>query len=263
MNDLLKKLNTLVNATINDLTPSLPRFERTPDLDRRVKELRERINAALEHEDELQAAAQALRAEVARLDALADEALAKGQDAEARHLMQQLQRAEQRLSFAESDLRMHQRSAEELIQNVNMLEAAVADKKHSDQTAAASNTAASPAPAEEEEPLSPAEAYAKPPRDAAHQQAALTENAIEKISTLIKDAQDRTRERINALGDLLQTRDETPIMRPPDLTTTAPPESTPAADDPAFTVSDIPNRPKKTDDDDELAQRLRRLSKPE
>ncbi|HEX2623323.1 MAG TPA: hypothetical protein VHL11_24350 [Phototrophicaceae bacterium] len=299
MNDLLKKLNTLVSAKLNDITPNLPRFERTPDMDRQVNELRQRINEALEHEDQLQATAQALRAEVARLDALADEALAQGQEAEARHLLEQMKRAEQRLSFAESDLKLHQRSAEELIQRVNMLEATVADVKHARQEAAKQEQTQprTPDESDETEPLNPAEAYAKPARDAAQQQAALTGAAVERISTLIKDTQERTREKINQLGRMLNMpdveprADPTPAMRPADVTkpmrgtkpdevnsgtgdsaSVSNPADTPASplpkvrpvldpDDPR--LDNVMPRPKKPDDDDELAQRVRRLSKPE
>ena len=64
MYDLLKKLNTLVSAQVNDiasdLASRLPNIERKPDLDRQVAELRQRVAAALEHEDRLRAQVNAL-----------------------------------------------------------------------------------------------------------------------------------------------------------------------------------------------------------
>lgn len=285
MNDLLKKLNTLVSATVHEVAPSLPRLERTPDLDRQVRELRERINAALEHEDKLQGAARDLRDEVARLDSLVDAAVAQGREADARYLLEQMKRAEQRLSFAEADLRAHQRAAEELIRNVNNLEAAVADKKHGEQqsrqgsTPAASTTPTSPReparhePATEEPYRNPAEAYAKPVREAGEQQVAASESAVERISGMIRDAQDRTRERIAMLGELLTSADATqgtiPAARPTPQPAAG--EQPGTAAPPTGEMSNIMPRPKPPakpepkpdDDDDDLAQRLRRLSKPE
>ena len=73
MYDLLKKLNTLVSAQVNDLASDLasrlPNIERKPDLDRQVAELRQRVAAALEHEDRLRAQVNALQQEIAGLDA--------------------------------------------------------------------------------------------------------------------------------------------------------------------------------------------------
>ena len=127
MNDLLSKLNTLARAKLSDALPQLPRFERAPDLQRQVTDLRKRINDALDHEDQLQAQVNALRDEAAQLDIDADHALSQGRDDEARRILEQLKRTEQRLSIAESDLKLHQRDAAELILKVNQLEAAVAD----------------------------------------------------------------------------------------------------------------------------------------
>lgn len=181
MNDLLKKLNTLVKAGLNDLTPSLPKIERKPpDLDRQVTELRERINAALEHEDRLQATADTLRAEVERLDAEADKALANGQEALARHILEQMQRAQQRLTIAESELSAHQRAAYDLIQRVNLLEATVADSK-----------------AEQQAPAQP------PPTDTSADQA---ESGIQRISGILRQTQERARERINTMNDIINNR---------------------------------------------------------
>jgi phage shock protein A len=254
MNDLLKKLNTLARAKLSDLTPNLPSFERSPNLERQVNELRQRINEALAHEDQLQAMAQGLRDEVARLDALADDAVAQGRDADARYLLEQLKRAEQRLSFAEADLRAHQRSAEELIRNVNMLEASVADVKATQQNPPAPAPASTqPSTAQTsstpEESQSPAERYAAPAREKAQEQAEKTQTAVERVSGMLREAQDKTQAKIEALGEMLNAG----------VGKTEPGTAPEAMSDNSVMMP----RPKKTDEDDDLAQRLRRLSKPE
>ena len=144
MSDLFKKLNTLVKASVHD-------FLRRPDIGRRlsldragsgkdhaaeIKTMRQRINEALDYEDELQQRAQVLQNEVDRLDTEADEAVTEGDHAQARHLIDQLQRCQHRLSMAESDLREHRTVTQELIRHVNTLEAAVADMEQEDQAEA-------------------------------------------------------------------------------------------------------------------------------
>lgn len=217
MNDLLKKLNTLVKASLNDLSPALPKPDRkAPDLDRQVDDLRTRINAALEHEDRLQAMANDLRAEVNRLDREADAAVSQGQDALARHILQQMERAQQRLTIAEAELRAHQQAAFELIQRVNLLEATIADNKAASQP---------PAPA----------AQADPAPDA----------RLERIAGMLSQAQERARERIDTMNDMMQQRQTTA----PDSAAASPPVT------PSPPTADIPA-------DDEMARRLSRLSKP-
>ena len=139
MYDLLKKLNTLVSAQVNDLASDLasrlPNIERKPDLDRQVAELRQRVAAALEHEDRLRAQVNALQQEIAGLDARIDAAIQAGHEASARSLLEEVQRLQKRLGLAEADLRQHQTAAADLIIRVNELESAVGDLK-SDRKAA-------------------------------------------------------------------------------------------------------------------------------
>lgn len=147
MYDLLKKLNTLVSAQVNDLASDLasrlPTIERRPDLDRQVAELRQRVAAALEHEDQLRAQVNALQREIAGLDARIDAAIQAGRETSARDLLEEVQRLQKRLGLAESDLRQHQASAADLIIRVNELEAAVGDLKSDHKPAPA---AAAPSP---------------------------------------------------------------------------------------------------------------------
>jgi phage shock protein A len=138
MNDLFKKLNTLVKASLNDaLGDSRSSGERRrlsperlgKDIDREVAMLRQKINDALAYEDELMARVNTLQAEVAKWDEQADQAVASGDDAGARYAIDQMNRAQQRQAMAESDLNEHRLVTQELISRVNTLDAAVADAR--------------------------------------------------------------------------------------------------------------------------------------
>jgi phage shock protein A len=141
MSDLFKKLNVLVKAGISDLLSNEPNSDRPrrlrpeqlgKDIDKEVTMLRQRINEALAYEDELQSKVRALNDEVARWDGQADEAVGTGNDSAARHAVNQMQGAQKRLAMAESDLHEHRVVTQELIQRVNMLEAAVADARRAE-----------------------------------------------------------------------------------------------------------------------------------
>src|SRR5690606_21283139 len=110
-----------------------------PDLDRQVTELRQRVAAALEHEDRLRAQVNGLQQEIAGLDARIDAAIQAGHESSARSLLEEVQRLQKRLGLAEADLRQHQTAAADLIIRVNELESAVGDLK-SDQRPAATES---------------------------------------------------------------------------------------------------------------------------
>ena len=137
MSDLFKKLNLLVKSSINDvLGDELPR-RREPsrgrlgkNLDKEVAHLRERINDAIAHENTLQERVESFTRDIAALDAQADEAVKAGNEAQARHIIAQLQRTQQRLTIAESDLREHQLVTQDLIQRVNLLDSVVSEARH-------------------------------------------------------------------------------------------------------------------------------------
>jgi hypothetical protein len=146
MYDLLRKLNTLVSAQVNDLTSRLPNLERKPDLDRQVSELRTRVTEALSHEDALRRQVEAVGDEISGLNAKIDEAIIAGREAEARQLLDHLGLLEKRLGFAAADLQAHQRAAADLILRVNELEAAVGDLSASAPTPTSTTAAAQPRP---------------------------------------------------------------------------------------------------------------------
>ncbi len=139
MNDLFKKLNVLVKSSLHDLLgdDSSGRNRSILSLDKlgkgiddEIANLRERINEALNYEDELTARVQTLQAEVADWDQQADDAVRAGNDEKGRYAVSHMQLAQQRLAMAEADLVDHQRVTQELILRVNELEAAVADARH-------------------------------------------------------------------------------------------------------------------------------------
>ncbi len=130
MTDLFKKLNVLLRASISDLA-SLDRdiLSTSPSIgkrfDRDLKELHKRIDEAYAYEDELNARISLLERDVGRLQDEADEKLGVHQVDAARRLTEQGQRAKQRLSMAQADLREHKQLTQELVLRVSELEHAV------------------------------------------------------------------------------------------------------------------------------------------
>jgi phage shock protein A len=180
MNNLFKKINTLVNATINDILGDESSREKSlnpahlgKDIDREVGALRQKVNDALDHETKLQQQLVSLNDEMARWDRQADEAVEKGNDAAARYAITQMQAAERRHTMTESDLNEHRLVTQELIQKVNMLEAAVADarQRETPQTPPTEDTERSP---------------------------------IRAMSDVLRD----TREKIAQMGDLISAKEE-------------------------------------------------------
>lgn len=140
MDSLFKKLNVLIKSSIHDIvgddpsrrTASPPRLGK--DIDREIAALRQRVNDAAAYEDELKTRIRTLEDEVARLDMQADEAVEAQREEQARYLIEQMQRAQQRLTMARADLREHQLVAQELLQRVNTLEAYVAEARRQQQS---------------------------------------------------------------------------------------------------------------------------------
>ncbi len=142
MNDLFKKLNVLIKANLNDIgenaVPHIRLGGRNVDGD--IQTLRERINDAVQYEDQIKANVRQLQDEAARWDQQADEAVVRDDDVNARYAIEHLQRAQQRVAMAEADLREHQRVTQELITRVNELDAAAADARRERTTAETSTT---------------------------------------------------------------------------------------------------------------------------
>ncbi len=150
MEDLLKKLNVLVKATLNDaltgdsrrnklVTPGGDKPSAIQEGNQQITQLRQRIKETLAFEDELQKQIQLLQSQIADWDDQADTAVKDGDDAKAHYAVEQMQRVQERLAMAHSDLAAHERVTQELIYHVNTLEAAVdvATQKQADEATSA------------------------------------------------------------------------------------------------------------------------------
>ena len=138
MPSLFDKINTLVNAQVNDLLDKNPRSplariklnaddaEKNPL--RSAQSLRQRLEEALDYEDELQAKIQGLLRETADLDHQVDLVLRTGDDFGARRLQNQLNFKQQQLTIAESELRDHRLLTQHLMQEMTAVETALDDQ---------------------------------------------------------------------------------------------------------------------------------------
>lgn len=162
MNDLIKKLNVLIKAGINDVlddvqkaapNPSkfIPRSRLGADIENEVDKLREQVNKALDYEDELQRKIDTVQQDIDNLDRKADEALEIGDEANARYYVERLHRAQQRKTMLENDLSEHRIAAQELMMRVNELDATISEARHREEQAAREETQAPP-PAQESPP---------------------------------------------------------------------------------------------------------------
>lgn len=86
-----------------------------------MAQLRKRIDETLAFEDELQRQIASLEAEAKNWNEQADAAVSSGEDLTARRAVEQMQRVQERLNIARSDLAAHERVTQELIFHVNML----------------------------------------------------------------------------------------------------------------------------------------------
>ncbi len=144
MSNLFEKLNTLVNAQVNELLGRNPRSplariklnpedaEKNPR--RSVQNLRQRLNEALEYEDELQEKIELLMGEALALDQQVD-AYVRADDAiGARRVQGQLNLKQQQLTIAESELRNHRLMSGHLIKELAALESALEGQERASRT---------------------------------------------------------------------------------------------------------------------------------
>jgi hypothetical protein len=244
MDDLLRKLNTLVSAQVNDLAAKLPSLDRKPGLSRQVADLRQRVGDAMAHEERLRADIAALQREIAALDEQVNTALQSGQEPVARALLEQMQRLERRVSFAEADLRQHQTAAIDLMQRVGELEAVVLSRDEAapsaptQQVAPTQPTQAAPItpqpaaqPAEAPRPKAgdpdyTAKDLARDAREQADQQMQRTSANMEQTGGLLRDIQARAKSRMAELDRLLR---EGGLLDPAPNAPAQPPATPPAS----------------------------------
>lgn len=129
MPSLRDKLTVLVRSSLGGIR-SGQGADRPPtgDLSKRIAALRAEIDRALDHDEHLARDIEAAQAEIASADRQADEALARGDEAPARHIIRQMQRRQQQLAMLQAEQAQHRRSASDLIRRVNTLEALAAEK---------------------------------------------------------------------------------------------------------------------------------------
>jgi phage shock protein A len=243
--DFFKKLNTLVQAQINDVINPIRdenettrrRFMQRPGvrsgLEGDVTTLRKRVTEALAYEEKLQKEVDTLYQEISEHDAKADAAVANGQEAEARVALGKMHAAQRRVELIEADLREHRTITQELMGQVSQLEAIVDQAKR-------------------EQAEAPAYAADKA-ADAAQKTAAQIKVDIEEddddaedIVASFSEKLDSTRQK---LSELIANTTGKPLIKQDEIVEEAPPPPVSAMDR------------KKVDDD--LAGRISRLSKPD
>lgn len=148
MSSLFDKINTLVNAQVNDLLGRNPRsplarvklndedVEKNPR--RSVQSLRQRLEEALDYEDDLQARIDSLMRAVADLDQQVDQFLQAGDEIGARRLQNQMNLKLQQLTIAESELRDHRLLTQHLMQEMTTVEMALDGEERRAQSHSAS-----------------------------------------------------------------------------------------------------------------------------
>ncbi len=143
MTSFFDKLNLLLRSSVNNLLDDIaPTREESPRSKKRtVESLRERINQAVAYEEDLQKQINAQEDEILSLNEQADRAVEQGRDALARHLIAKVQRRQQHLEMLRVDLDTHQRIAQDLILEVNRLDAALASMQAPQATPAKSGKA--------------------------------------------------------------------------------------------------------------------------
>ncbi len=135
MSDIFDKISTLINAQLNDFLGKNPKSplariqlnadeaEKNPQ--RSAQSLRQRLEEAIEYEDELQARIEERMHAVVELDKLVDDMLRSGDEVSAQRLQNQLNMKQQHLNIAESELQDHRLLTRHLMQELATLETAL------------------------------------------------------------------------------------------------------------------------------------------
>lgn len=135
MSSIFDKINTLVNAQVNDFLGRNPKsplarikldtseIEENPR--RTAESLHRRLEEALAYEDEIEAKIQRIRAEAVVLDEQADKQVKSGDEFSARRALSQLQFKQQQLTIAEAELRDHRVLTQHLMQEMTTLDMAL------------------------------------------------------------------------------------------------------------------------------------------
>ena len=135
MSDIFDKISTLINAQLNDFLGKNPKSplariqlnadaaEKNPQ--QSAQSLRQRLEEAIEYEDELQARIDERMRAVVELDKLVDDMLRSGDEMSAQRLQNQLNMKQRHLNIAESELQDHRLLTRHLMQELATLETAL------------------------------------------------------------------------------------------------------------------------------------------
>ena len=194
MSDLFDKISTLINAQFNDLLGRNPRSplariklnaedaEKNPHVS--AQRLRQRLEEAMDYEDELGGRIDERIREVVELDKLVDELLETGDQNSAQRLQVQLNMKRQHLTIAESELQEHRLLTRHLLQELSALDAALDIEKRRQR---------SPAPSPKGKTRIPIDGAATPARQ--------TGNAKRTFLDAVSDKFDETRANLENLLD--------------------------------------------------------------
>ena len=139
MSNIFDKINTLVNAQVNDLLGRNPKsplariklnsdeIEANPR--RTAQSLHQRLEEGLAYEGELEAKIQQIREEAVILDEQADKQVKSGDEFGARRALSQLQLKQQQLTIAEAELRDHRTLTQHLMQEMVTLDMALENQE--------------------------------------------------------------------------------------------------------------------------------------
>lgn len=129
MSNIFDKLGVLLRSKVGGLTDDIGSSVGTGVSKNQVDKLRKQVNSAVEYEESIQKQILTLTDEITDLNQQIDHAIEQGKDANARHLIATLQRREQHLTLLQGDLETHQLMLNELILQVNQLDAVVSEQK--------------------------------------------------------------------------------------------------------------------------------------
>ncbi len=251
--DFFKKLNLLVQSQINDVLNPLrdetdgPARRRAltksglgKDMAKDAVTLRKRVEEALAYEDTLQKQINALYDEVSDLDIKADTALENGHESQARGYLGQLHSKQRQIASLEADLNEHSTITQELLSQVNTLEGVLEQARQEQQDQAARSADQAAASVDKAEKVtSKKQTQIRVEMEKDDQEA---EQVMETLSRKVTETRRK-------LGELITSQSDQPLAHPDEV------------------VEEVPQPPvspidrKKVDDD--LAQRISRLSKPD
>lgn len=135
--NFFNKLNTLVRAHVNNIIDPMDEDSRERrqqalsqktirgGLQKDVALLRQRVDDALQYEGELQNRVDKLYAEISDWDDKANNAVKEGREQDARYALSRMQQAQKDVQMTEADLQEHRIITQDLLQQVNRLEATV------------------------------------------------------------------------------------------------------------------------------------------